>query len=257
MLSGLAKIFPSTLRGTFQFSTSSVVSREWKTIEARRVAKVELPNLGEKIPAGLYIPKEKPEFPEYKYGESRIFKRSNKGLFGGRFLQFGNQISEKSKHKTRRTWQLNIMKKKFWSEALQRTIRINVATKVLRTITKEGGIDNYLTKDKPARIKELGPSGWKLRFRVLMKRAEAENPKKNYLETVQVGDKEIPVYFKVEDQKITVGRRKLLKTIYGLELESNTELSFRDFMLKYRDEPVEKLLQQLQSLNYDVAQITV
>lgn len=42
-----------------------------------------------------------------------------------------------------------------------------MTAKVLKTISKEGGIDNYLTKEKSARIKELGPTGWKLRYRVL------------------------------------------------------------------------------------------
>jgi len=34
---------------------------------------------------------------------------------------------------------------------------------VLKTIDKEGGLDEYLLSSKEGRIKELGPLGWKLR----------------------------------------------------------------------------------------------
>lgn len=39
--------------------------------------------------------------------------------------------------------------------------------RVLRTIDKVGGLDEYLLGDKPMRIKELGPWGWKLRWRIM------------------------------------------------------------------------------------------
>lgn len=39
--------------------------------------------------------------------------------------------------------------------------------RVLRTIDKVGGIDAYLLGDKPARIKNLGVEGWRLRWKVL------------------------------------------------------------------------------------------
>ena len=37
----------------------------------------------------------------------------------------------------------------------------------MRTINKCGGLDQYLLGDKPARIKELGLFGWKLRWKVM------------------------------------------------------------------------------------------
>lgn len=35
------------------------------------------------------------------------------------------------------------------------------------TIDKVGGLDAYLTGSKPARIRSLGPTGWRLRWRVM------------------------------------------------------------------------------------------
>lgn len=39
--------------------------------------------------------------------------------------------------------------------------------RVLRTIDKVGGLDEYLLGGKAARIKELGMGGWKLRWRIM------------------------------------------------------------------------------------------
>lgn len=46
-------------------------------------------------------------------------------------------------------------------------MRTRVQARVLRTIDKVGGLDEYLLGDKPGRIKELGPGGWALRWRVM------------------------------------------------------------------------------------------
>ncbi len=43
---------------------------------------------------------------------------------------------------------------------------MKVQARVLRTIDKVGGLDAYLLGDKPARIKELGVEGWRLRWKV-------------------------------------------------------------------------------------------
>ncbi|CCF56156.1 hypothetical protein KAFR_0A07220 [Kazachstania africana CBS 2517] len=148
------------------FGTFHPIHREWRIIESKRIAKKPAYRIGD--PKPLYIPKKVAEFPDYKYGEPSVFKQSKKGLYGGSFIQFGHSISE-SKNKVKRRWLPNIVRKELWSEALNRRIRIKLTAKVLRTISKEGGIDNYLIKDKSARIKELGPTGWKLRYRVMQK----------------------------------------------------------------------------------------
>ena len=157
------------------FSSTSLALRQWKLVETRKVAIQPNYKVGDRKP--IYVPRKNKEFPDYKYGEPHVFKQSSKGLYGGSFIQYGHSISE-SKHKTRKRWLPNIIKKELWSEALGRKIKIKMTAKVLRTIDKEGGIDNYLVKDKPARIKELGPTGWKLRYRVMMSK---QKKNKDYL----------------------------------------------------------------------------
>jgi large subunit ribosomal protein L28 len=46
-------------------------------------------------------------------------------------------------------------------------IRIRITTRVLRTVDKCGGLDEYLLGSKARRIKELGMGGWKLRWRIM------------------------------------------------------------------------------------------
>lgn len=42
------------------------------------------------------------------------------------------------------------------------------------TVDKVGGLDNYILGSKPARLQELGPTGWKLRYRLLNSKAIKE-----------------------------------------------------------------------------------
>jgi len=46
-------------------------------------------------------------------------------------------------------------------------IRVRITTRVLRTVDKCGGLDEYLLGSKARRIKELGMGGWKLRWRIM------------------------------------------------------------------------------------------
>jgi large subunit ribosomal protein L28 len=108
------------------------------------------------------------EPPPYPYGPARWFKQSNRGLYGGASVRFGNNVSERTKTKTRRTWHPNVVRKNVFCAALNRKIRLRLTTRVLRTIDKVGGLDEYLLGEKEARIKELGLEGWKLRWAVMM-----------------------------------------------------------------------------------------
>jgi len=105
--------------------------------------------------------------PAYPYPPSQWYKQSNHGLYGGTRLQFGNTVSERTEIKNRRRWNPNIRNKKLWSHALQRWLKLKVQCRVLRTIDKVGGLDEYLLGEKAGRIKELGMEGWKLRWRVM------------------------------------------------------------------------------------------
>ncbi|KAM0794729.1 ribosomal L28 family-domain-containing protein, partial [Usnea florida] len=105
--------------------------------------------------------------PPYPYGPALIYKQSNTGLYGGAIIQFGNKVSEQNAHKSRRVWRPNIHSKRLWSDSLGHFVRVKVQARVLRTITKCGGLDEYLLGEKPARIKELGLEGWRLRWLVM------------------------------------------------------------------------------------------
>lgn len=106
--------------------------------------------------------------PPYPYGPRRFYKQADNGLYGGRVVQYGNKISQgKNKGKTRRRWDPHVKLADLESKALGKTITIRVTYACLRTIRKCGGIDGYLLGDKPARIKELGLLGWKLRWRIM------------------------------------------------------------------------------------------
>ncbi|TVY59441.1 54S ribosomal protein L24 [Lachnellula suecica] len=105
--------------------------------------------------------------PPYPYGPSQIYKQSNFGLYGTAKIRFGNMVSEKNEIKTRRHWRPNVHYKRLWSESLGKYIRIKITTKVLKTVDKCGGLDEYLLGEKSQRIKELGMGGWKLRWRIM------------------------------------------------------------------------------------------
>ncbi|KAF6811177.1 50S ribosomal protein L24 [Colletotrichum sojae] len=104
--------------------------------------------------------------PAYPLGDRQHYKQSNRNLLGTARIRTGNVISEKHHQVSKRTWKPNVHNKRLFSEHLGAWIHTRVTIRVLRTIRKEGGLDNYLLKDKPARVAELGPGGWRLRWLV-------------------------------------------------------------------------------------------
>lgn len=76
-------------------------------------------------------------------------------------------VSEKNEIKTRRHWRPNVQSKRLWSDSLASFVKIRITARVLRTVDKCGGLDEYLLGDKTQRIKELGMGGWKLRWRIM------------------------------------------------------------------------------------------
>jgi large subunit ribosomal protein L28 len=109
--------------------------------------------------------------PPYPYGERRVYKQSNRGLYGSARIRFGNNVAEKHNNKSRRFWRPNVHVKAFFSPSLGARVKTRLTLRVLKTIRREGGIENYLLKSKPARIKELGPGGWNLRWLLMQTQA--------------------------------------------------------------------------------------
>lgn len=182
-----------------------------------------------------------------------MFKQSNKGLYGGSFIQFGNSISE-SKQKTRRTWLPNIVHKSLWSETLNKNVRLKLTSKVLKTISREGGLDRYLTKYKSARIKELGPFGWKLRYLILRRREQLDKSKENLLDS-----KTTEMNLDGQKFSISCGRRKLLKFLFPLEkAEAQADgetLDYKLFVTRFGSIPTEEILRQLHKRHFDLNSI--
>ena len=112
--------------------------------------------------------------PPYPYGERRVYKQSNKGLYGNARIRFGNNVSEAHNVKTQRFWRPNVHVKVYYSEALGAKVKTRLTMRVLKSIKREGGLENYILKDKPARVKELGPGGWNLRWLLMQSRAVQE-----------------------------------------------------------------------------------
>ncbi|KAK5110969.1 hypothetical protein LTR85_000679 [Meristemomyces frigidus] len=105
--------------------------------------------------------------PTYPHGPTRWYKQSRLGLYGGQRIRFGNNVGEKIEVKTRRNWKVNVLTRKLFSKSLDRHVQVRVSTRVLRTIDKLGGLDEYLLGEKEGRVRELGESGWWLRWAIM------------------------------------------------------------------------------------------
>jgi len=130
--------------------------------------------------------------PPYPYGIARFYKQANTGLYGGQSIQFGNNISSRTETKTRRRWSPNINRKQIYSRALGHRIRVKVSSRVMRTIDKVGGIDEYLLGGKADRVRELGVEGWNLRWAVVQRLAGQKRGKADHrVQMVLAGMKEV------------------------------------------------------------------
>ena len=109
-----------------------------------------------------------PLMPPYPYGKNTHFPEANYGLYGGSTVLSGNTISSgRNKGKTVRKWFPNIRFETIRSDALDTDLHIPIRARVMRTIRKAGGLDEYLLGSTTARKKELGLLGWKLRWLVM------------------------------------------------------------------------------------------
>ena len=71
----------------------------------------------------------------------------------GKKVQFGNNVS-KANNKTRRKFNVNLQSVTFKSEILNKNIRCSVATSSIRTVSKFGGIDEFLTQTKSKKLSQ-------------------------------------------------------------------------------------------------------
>lgn len=131
---------------TFSTSSTRTVSLQWDKNDPEALADVH---------------------PPYPHGPTRWFRQSRLGLYGGQRIQFGNNVSEEFETKTRRSWHPNILTRRLFSKSLNRHVQVRVSARVLRTIDKLGGLDEYLLGEKAARVKSLGESGWWLRWAIM------------------------------------------------------------------------------------------
>ena len=70
-----------------------------------------------------------------------VAKRVKEGLYAGRNIGYGNNVSEDGGNKTRRHWKPNSHRKRLYSEVLDRLVSVNVTAHALRCIDKAGGLD--------------------------------------------------------------------------------------------------------------------
>ena len=82
-------------------------------------------------------------------------------------IRYGNHVAKKWGTKESRFWLPSVGYRNIYSRSLKRLIRVRVTPRVMKTIDKSGGLDEYLIKNKPARIKDLGMHGWALRWAVM------------------------------------------------------------------------------------------
>lgn len=212
--------------------------------------------------APKYIPKKAPTVPHYPFVRT-VFKKSNRGLLGAQFPRFVG------KNERRRQLKVNVQKSKLWSESLQRLLRIPTTPRVLRTITRSGGLDNYLIKNSHERIQELGPFGWKLRYLVLKRLEFRENPPHKDAPEVELanGD-QVKIYFKdvKVDQiekplNIIVGRRKLLLKLMEWERKECEAFGEKYSVLKLQEKygrvPATQIIERLAFLGYKFEDVSI
>ena len=122
------------------------------------------------------------DIPPYPHGPSLVYKKANFGLISSKKPHYGNTVSEKNENKNRRRWELNLQEKRLYSEILGHFVRVKIQARVLRTIDKVGGLDEYLLGESPGRIKELGMEGWRLRWILLQTEKGRERVRRRRIE---------------------------------------------------------------------------
>ena len=87
----------------------------------------------------------------------------------GKKVQFGNNVS-KANNKTKKKFIPNIQSITFKSDILRQNLKLNVAASTVRTVTKYGGIDEFLIRTKN---KNLSPKAKK--FQKVIRKISEKN----------------------------------------------------------------------------------
>lgn len=246
---GFAAPFMVPFRG-FNQSAYNLRDKYYKILKYTKPVDTTIYKAGDAV-EGVSIPKFRRKYPLYEY-ETMFFKRQNRGLYGGLQRKRSKSCSE-SKNKNLRAHKPNIVKAKLWSETLNKAVQTRVATKVLKTINKEGGLDNYLTKEKPARIKTVGLKGWRLRYDILKKK------ELDALPSVEKDGEIRKVYYIHTDGKmLIVGKNKLLKELYEFaKRDTYTPLEWKRFLSLHTYLTIEEVVDKLEHYNFDFSKVTV
>jgi large subunit ribosomal protein L28 len=95
--------------------------------------------------------------------------RSRRGLYDGKDIRSGNNVSFSMRH-TKRKFKPNVFIKRVYSEILDDMVRFHLTASTLRSIDKAGGLDNYLLTSKHVTSGE----GMQVKERILSKLSYAE-----------------------------------------------------------------------------------
>lgn len=91
-------------------------------------------------------------------------------LYNGSKIQSGFKISKgDGKVHTRRKWHPNVQLTVLPSRVLNERVPVRTTARIVRTIKREGGLDQYLISDSRDRLVEMGEWGWRIRWLMLMR----------------------------------------------------------------------------------------
>lgn len=192
--------------------------------------------------------------PPYPYGPRLVYKQSNRGLYGNARIRFGNVVAPRYKNKSQRFWRPNVRVKNYHSPSLGARIKTRLTLRVLKTIKKEGGLENYLLKSKPARIKELGPGGWNLRWLLMQTRAVQERFNEERLamglEPKVVEDRDDIIQYAMDfatPGKLSQRSQSTLEELKALSDESMAGFVLGEAELADPDEALEELTDEMEA----------
>lgn len=243
----LAPVAPTLGCRSFSCSSVALAEKYYKITKYTKPVDTNTYSAGDDMPYNKVIPRVKKLYPEYEY-ETMFFKRQNRGMYAGLQRKRSKNCSE-SGNKSNRAHLPNIVKAKLWSETLNKRVSARVSTTLLRTVTKEGGLDNYLLKDKPARVKTMGLKAWRLKYDIMRQQEISANSEGVSATVYHILD---------SGKRITVGRNKLLKELYPLVFRDNYEpIDWNQFLKTHTVLSTEELVQKLEHYDYDFASITV